>query len=58
MCDECDDTGEIECPELCAGDCDCPVCDGNGVIPCDCVADENAVDRAARWRRPVAASAL
>lgn len=33
-CPECEGTGEVECPEMCAGDIDCEVCNGEGVVDC------------------------
>lgn len=33
-CPECDDTGVDDCPEMCGGDPDCEICEGDGFVEC------------------------
>lgn len=33
-CPECDDTGVVECPEMCDGDPDCEICNADGFVDC------------------------
>lgn len=34
-CTDCDDSGEIECPDCDGGDDDCEACEGDGYVKCE-----------------------